>query len=545
MNIRSLFQYRKCNLHSPKSIVILFFITLFIVGVKVYKDYGFPWDEIFRLDLSHINFDYITKGDKSLLTYFDRYYGPFFEIILYLLSKIALFTNEIYARHFFLFTIFFISMVLFFDIAKRIYQEDRWALLATALLVISPRIFADSFYNSKDITFLVSTIFWGWTLIKWIEVLEKKASSRSCLRYSFFHALATAAIVATRIPGLIFFLITTFIFLLLIIQNRTQFRYYDKYLFIYYLLFLGLTYALWPILWHDPIGEFIKAFAVMKQYPYRTELLYLGKFYLPSNLPWHYLPVWIAISSPVLVVVGFLVSHLSFVTHSICEWSSRRSNKIRDLGRFFYPNIIWIIILCWLYVPVFAVYIFRSTLYDGWRHMFFIYPPIVILAVFGMRAIWRQLSGIWPRSSILKYGYVLLIIWGLLEPLIFIVRNHPYENVYFNFLVGVRAQVRSQFEMDYWGLSYKQAVDYILENDSREHFTVYAPTPGGLYYIDYMLPVSQRARVGIVDTPEKADYFMSDYRWHPQDYPYQKKYYSINVEGSEIMVVYQLKNISP
>jgi len=35
-----------------------------------------------------------------------------------------------------------------------------------------------------------------------------------------------------------------------------------------------------------------------------------------------------------------------------------------------------------------SVVVFQSILYDGWRHLFFIYPFLVIVSVFGFRFLW-------------------------------------------------------------------------------------------------------------------------------------------------------------
>ena len=44
------------------------------------------------------------------------------------------------------------------------------------------------------------------------------------------------------------------------------------------------------------------------------------------------------------------------------------------------------------------------------------------------------------------------------------IRNHPFQNVYFNnFLSHDEQYLRKNFEMDYWGTSYKQALEYVLK----------------------------------------------------------------------------------
>lgn len=40
--------------------------------------------------------------------------------------------------------------------------------------------------------------------------------------------------------------------------------------------------------------------------------------------------------------------------------------------------------------------------------------------------------------------------------------------------------------MDYWGLSYKQALDYILKNDSSQSLTLYRSNPPGILDIQNM-----------------------------------------------------------
>ena len=115
-----------------------------------------------------------------------------------------------------------------------------------------------------------------------------------------------------------------------------------------------------------------------------------------------------------------------------------------------------------------------------------------------------------------------------------------HQNVYFSPLVGNYSTIRYRYEMDYWGLSYKQGVDQILAIDSRDQISICFSQPSGGYYVQYMLDPSQRSRIAIVDVPSDADYFITEYRFHPQDYPYDHKIYVINVRGMEILAVYKI-----
>jgi hypothetical protein len=53
------------------------------------------------------------------------------------------------------------------------------------------------------------------------------------------------------------------------------------------------------------------------------------------------------------------------------------------------------------------------------------------------------------------------------------------------------------------------------------------------------LPPDMRSRLRIVKVPRDADYFVSNFRSHPEDYHYGDEYYSIEIKGTKIMVVYK------
>jgi hypothetical protein len=172
--------------------------------------------------------------------------------------------------------------------------------------------------------------------------------------------------------------------------------------------------------------------------------------------------------------------------------------------------------------------------------MFFIYPAIVLIGIFGLRAVYEWIYHLVPKNVTMKIIYCLLILIGLSEPILFMARYHPFENVYFNFLAGNPATLRNRFELDYWGLSYKQAIDFILVNDPRQQIKIAVANPPGFDYINGGLSNTNKSRLVQVSIPGNADYFVSEFRWHPEDYPYEDEFYSIKVRGTKIMAVYRI-----
>ena len=66
-----------------------------------------------------------------------------------------------------------------------------------------------------------------------------------------------------------------------------------------------------------------------------------------------------------------------------------------------------------------------------------------------------------------------LVLITFTYPLYFIFSSHPNQQVYFNKFAG--PDPLENFEGDYWAVSMRQAVDWIVENDPRENINVLSP----------------------------------------------------------------------
>ena len=74
-------------------------------------------------------------------------------------------------------------------------------------------------------------------------------------------------------------------------------------------------------------------------------------------------------------------------------------------------------------------------------------------------------------------GSFLLICF--FEPLYTIFSIHPHQQTYFNFFAGEDPMLN--FEGDYYGTSYRQGLEYILENDLSDEILIsVANSPGSL-----------------------------------------------------------------
>ena len=138
---------------------VLFFFLLLIVGLSIYRDYGISWDEPIQRKLGLLAYHYIKEGDPTLLHINERWYGTSYELFLLFAQNNNGDQAIYFSRHLLTFLTFYAGIIGFYFLAKRFLSHKWLALLGSAALVLSPRIFADSFYNSKDIPFLVTYSF--------------------------------------------------------------------------------------------------------------------------------------------------------------------------------------------------------------------------------------------------------------------------------------------------------------------------------------------------------------------------------------------------
>lgn len=520
-------------------------VLFLLLGLSIYRDYGLSWDEeLTRIHVGQVNAHYIATGDSQpLLNGVAKFYGPAFELGLIWIEEFLDLkdSREIYfMRHLVTFVAFFIAVCFFYLICRNRFDSWKMGLLGCAILVLSPRIFADAFYNQKDLGFLSVFVVSIYTLLKFIE--------RPSHATAIAHAIVCAFLIATRILGLFMPLLTVLFVGMdwtsaLVLGKRrvaaggrrgkpvrrtVKARFQVGHLATYGLVLVGCTTLFWPLLWEGRWSLFIEAFREMSRYPWDGSVLYLGNVIKATDLPWHYIPVWITITTPILYLVFFLVGVGFLISALVRNPLHFCVQQPRDL----------VFLLCF-FLPLGAVIALHSVLYDAWRHMFFIYPAFVVIALYGIVAASERLQA--QNIRALRWAPPLLVGTALGSALVPMITLHPYQNVYFNRLAGSDMQhVKAQFEMDYWGLSYRRGLEYILEHDSSPTIRVSVANYPGFLNSKILRP-DQRSRLQYADRLEESDYFLSNYREHKEEYPFPNEFFALKVDGAKIQVVYKMR----
>ena len=492
-------------------IVVILFVLMTAFGLLVTPDYGMPWDELTEIRVlgtnvreyaglilgadakpvqSSTGLEFLDVSENVDIDHGQSVYYPFAP---------ALFANygEGGARtlmllwHGYTFLIFMTGVCAIYFIASYLLRNWKYGITASLLLYLSPRFFAESHYNNKDIMAMVMILWCLWFAIRFIE----KKTVGSAVLFALFGALATNM----RVTGLAFFGLCGVLYLVTI-SVRREWSIKAFLLGIVALIgFVAFYAALTPGLWNDP-SKFI-------QYVYSRSsnfsdwpgyVFYMG--YTQRPVPWHYIPVMIAITTPLLVLVLMIFGNL---TALISSFRTKSKSFFAGEQKYFGMMLVFV----WAFLG-FAM-ITRPILYDSWRHFYFLYGILLLLAVYGLKTLVDLLNAKWKWVAVGAVGAQILAM------LVMVILSHPFQFVYYNALAG--SNPGAKYDLDYWNVSQAQTLMQLIDTvDSDELITVTCAdwyTGDGLEKAYNILPENYKSRmrlvfVGYYTIARGADYLM-------------------------------------
>lgn len=401
-------------------------------------DFGITWDERTHQQYGQRVWGFLAEGKDNNwfrpgLVYM-YLHGGFFDALCVGAQKVLkgdLWTSRHYVNAFF----GWLGIVAAGGIGRMLGGAGT-GLLTMVLLVVSPRFFADAMANPKDIPFAALATATLYFLLR----LDP--------RYPFLRwrlaipiAVSIGLALNVRAGAVLFLAYLAFALASLTLARRelsprhlasTAARWVAVSV---PALFIGS--AFWPWARGAPLTRPFEAVKRLSEFDWTHRLLYNGADITGDTLPWDYVPRWALIGTPPVVLVGAALS-LLLLLHPRTQ---RRWRLLAVWGATLFPAV--------------YVVVSHATIYDGIRHLLFTYLPLVALAAWA----WTRLLG--SRTKALRLVAVGALVLGLLEPLVFQWRNHPHQAVYFNGLVGGPRGALGRFEMDYWGVSVRDAVQWV------------------------------------------------------------------------------------
>jgi hypothetical protein len=323
------------------------------------------------------------------------------------------------------------GVVFAFLMALRLFGV-RAAWLAAVLLVAMPRYVAESMNNTKDLPFAVLM------LVALYYILTIKPEYPYL---SWGHAIKLAAAIAlaldVRSMGLVLFGYAALGLVVAVVASgeRSAARLLATAGRFALVTISGLLAGalFWPWAQESPLVRPIQAFFLASSFSWGNPSLFAGQDLAASELPWYYLPTWLGMTLPPIVIAGACLS--------VARLWSVKASRVQLAA-------IWAFVL----VPATYAIVRGLSLYDGIRHLFFIVPPIAVLAAAG----WDFVLSLRPIQ--ISWAAVAVLVLGVAEPVAFQLRNHPNQTVYFTPVMGGPRAAFGRYEMDYWGNCVLEAV---------------------------------------------------------------------------------------
>jgi hypothetical protein len=297
---------------------------LLLIGLKLTPDYGLYIDEFtnhfFGLTWYNYVYDIVVNHAPieplATATEHDVLHGPVFEVALAWLGKLFFPTAElgqiVIFRHYSTWVMFYLTVGLVYVLARRLWESRPLALLASLFLVMQPRIFSHAFYDSVDISFLALYTGSVFTLVRYLD----KRTMGSLM----VHAVVCAAAIDIRsLAGVIPAATVVFLVADLFPKITSVGRIVPKVGQIVCFVFLVsiTTILLWPYLWNNPLLRLLDVLRLSPNANWEGLVLYGGREVLSTNLPWHYIPVWILITTPMVCSVFFVIGLIELLSATL------------------------------------------------------------------------------------------------------------------------------------------------------------------------------------------------------------------------------------
>lgn len=463
------------------------------------------WDEIPQYAIGQFSFNqYMSLIDSVFGTsladpaysdfenFYDKDYGPVFEVVLVAIGKAAAliisgfgWDDLIIMRHIAVYLVFVLGTYGVYSIARVRLGSSYGGLLAAALFFLSPRLFGNAFYNSKDIVFLSFFVL----SVNYVLLAADKRRIGSVLLAALFTALA----VSVRFIGIFTLFLGVFVWCVSWRRDGCGVRRIAAAAGGFVILTLLLVYAFYPFLWPAPISRMHDVVFAMSKFTRHSDLIIFdGELTRASVMPF-YVPRWMVLTLPFLFMAVSLCGQVQAFALVI-----RRTFRLSlwKNGSELCDYVTAVLGLAPVIVSVFA----HPWLYDGWRHLYFIMPFLSISAAAGIFRI-ASFAGRKANTAAAVLGSL-----ALAESLAGIIWFFPYPHCYFNATAGT--DLIRKYDFDYAGTAGHEALVKIISSQEK----IYRPVRVASDSID-LLKIMPRlgSAINLIDANEKVtpDYVLS------------------------------------
>lgn len=505
------------------------FAVVALIIVATFRDYGITWDAHYHMaNGEHVLAYYSTLfADKSVLTYHNLYlYGGLFDGIVALANLVSP-LGSYETSHLLNAFVGLIGVIGCWKLADAL-GGPRAALLAAVFLLVMPSWYGHMFNNPKDIPFAAALTWTLYYMVRFGDALPSPGW-KTIVKLG----VAAGLTMGMRVGGvLVFFYLAVMLAGAMALQirgvglapvARHALRLGGRAVLPAFAIAYAVMLVCWPWAQQDPIRNPLNALRLFSHIKWDINVLFEGRLVNSLNLPADYLPVSIAVKTPEIVLVLLLLA----VPLSLGALMVRRATS----AGWIRPG--YVLLFTAIAFPFVHFVILRPVTYDCARHFLFVLPPIAVAAGLVADRLLEQ-----ARTRVLRGVVAASLLVGIGGQIATMVSLHPHEYVYYNELVGGVKGAEDQYELDYWGNSYAEAVRELTQYLERERnggrFRIYrvAVCSSGTSASYFFPPFLKMAR-----TDEEADFYISVTRLNCDEAYEGDEIIAVEREGAILSVV--------
>ena len=520
--------------NKKNSIIFLFFFIYFIVGLKIFKDFGIGIEEHFQRSSGFYWLSYLLEftnfeGLKALVNQKisdlyklspdlppiekANYYGIIFDLPMAFIESIFNIkssANYFYLRHFSNFLIFFLSGIFFFKIIKLRTANSITALFGSSMYLLTPKALGNSFFDGKDLFFLSILTICFYFYFSY----EKKRNVKSLILLAIFSAFATSS----RIFGLMVPITFLLILFLELLNSSTHKDKNFKIIIIFLSIYFISLYVHWPYMWLINLNELTNFFSPFKVHG-SFKVFFNGEFYESTYLPINYLPKWILISTPIYFLFLFILGYVFY--------SKRLFFRFLNIKEISLNNDLWkssnekfdLINFISFFQIIVIYFTLNMNLIKGWTHFIFINYFLIYFTILGMHNFFLKIR----KNKKIVLGSIILFILFTFELVYKLYIYHPYQSLYLNNFVSKSS--KSLYEADYQSLSRFNGILDIINDSKKSNITIATASWTPLKNATSLISTKNKKKLYFTGTAnkEEADYIYTNY-FYEVDVRYNNKY---------------------
>ncbi len=282
------------------------------------------------------------------------------------------------------------------------------------------------------------------------------------------------------------------------------------------------AFGIWSLFWHNPYDHLAYLIRFFQYNTTNMEVILNGFWYCSGvNIPWYY-PFWyLAIVTPlptlIFAVIGFMrLFYLALI----------KKHPLSSL------------IIFWFFIPLIRFMVPNASVIDGIRHFEEVIFPWLAAAAIGAAFLYNTFLS--KKLSVLRLPSAVILSVYLLSS---ILSYHPYQLSYFNELVGGLPGAVGKYDVDYWGISQKKAVEWLNVNakpNASIHIIMSADVAGKYLRPDLLANLNKTdydSADYVVVLNRQSFFYRFFYSW--EYFLRRKTVYEVKVKGVPLTSIYQ------